>query len=98
MCRREWTKAQQLARRQAVRDHKLAEGCAGCGYAEDPARLHFHHRDPATKAMTISEATNYGWSRLWAEVAKCEVLCAGCHQARHTGPGSKPRRSTYASA
>jgi hypothetical protein len=27
---------------------------------------------------------NKSWKRLLAEVAKCEMLCANCHEMRHS--------------
>ena len=58
------------------------KGCAKCGYKAHPAALHLNHIDPTTKHKPGScNAYDAGWgrSRLKAELAKCEVLCANCH-------------------
>jgi hypothetical protein len=65
-----------------------AGGCADCGKRPaDMRQLHFHHRDPASKAFNVSEAvqtvSRAALDRLRAEIAKCDVLCAACHCARH---------------
>jgi hypothetical protein len=57
--------------------------CAQCGEA-DPIVLEFDHRDPAEKLGNVSDMVRNvaSLSRLRAEIAKCEVLCANCHQRR----------------
>jgi hypothetical protein len=58
--------------------------CARCGEA-DPVVLEFNHLDPALKVANVGEiaAKGFAWGRVEEELAKCEVLCANCHQ-RHT--------------
>ena len=77
---------------------KLAHGCKICGYNKHPNALQFAHRDPATKYRTSSgrpvepsdmikgkTRSRYGVSTIWAEIAKCDVLCANCHaEATHS--------------
>ena len=62
------------ARKDAL---KLALGCQKCGYAGCAAALSFHHRDPATKTCNVGR--EYVWTRIEAEIAKCDLLCANCH-------------------
>ena len=71
--------------------------CAHCG-EQDPVVLEFNHIDPASKSGNISEMIRAGTSvrRLQAEIAKCEVLCANCHQ-RHTITGKTAHYKTVAS-
>lgn len=47
--------------------------------------LDFHHTDPGEKEFTISQMScrGVGKERILQEIAKCEVLCANCHRARH---------------
>jgi hypothetical protein len=56
--------------------------CADCGYNAAVAALEFHHRDAGTKEFQISKSS-VSRSRLWAEAAKCDLLCANCHRMRH---------------
>jgi len=56
--------------------------CADCGYNAAVAALEFHHRDAGSKAFQISKS-GVSRTRLWAEAAKCELLCANCHRVRH---------------
>lgn len=61
--------------------------CIGCGKLDTlDTRLHFHHRVPAQKTISISKAIN---SRSWSvemvkeEIKKCDCLCANCHSLEH---------------
>jgi hypothetical protein len=82
-CRRERKRRERHERRELLRRIKLERGCGRCGHCDDPAQLHFHHRDPATKTAKVAYMIRWGIPRLLAEVAKCEVLCVGCHTAHH---------------
>lgn len=63
---------------------KAEQKCTRCGYAGDPQKLHFHHRDPSTKIFKITRMVyRYGAKKLWEEVAKCDLLCQGCHEQEH---------------
>lgn len=98
-CKRHWGKdyAQRPEVRQRrkerfdaiaaeVSEYKLKLGCADCGYAEHPAALDFDHRDPATKEFSVGARTRAASpKKLWAEIAKCDVVCANCHRVRTWG-------------
>ncbi len=81
-------KADAAARRKrikaAVDALKIAAGCSVCGYAQCAGALAFHHSG-GDKEFSISYAVAQGWaeSRLYAEIAKCIVLCANCHAENH---------------
>ena len=77
-------------RRTKVRLVELHGGrCIRCGYARHVAALVFHHRDPRTKAFSISgEGVPRAWPRLVEEAAKCDLLCANCHREVHAAEGS----------
>ena len=56
--------------------------CVDCGES-DVLVLHFDHRHRADKVMDVSNLIRYGgWPRIAAEIAKCDVRCANCHQRR----------------
>jgi hypothetical protein len=75
-------KRDKARKRAAVAAYRAERGCRHCGAAED---LHLHHRDPATKVAEVSRMVDHRatWAQIWAEVAKCDVLCATCHAAHH---------------
>ncbi|HLZ25718.1 MAG TPA: hypothetical protein VKV73_00170 [Chloroflexota bacterium] len=64
-----------------VTRYLLEHPCVSCAQA-DPVVLEFHHRDPSAKVSNISNlvARMASAARIDAEIAKCEVLCANCHQ------------------
>lgn len=62
---------------------RLRGGCCEvCGYARILAALEFHHRDASSKEFGIG-AASVSRERLLAEAAKCDLVCANCHRARH---------------
>jgi hypothetical protein len=63
-----------------LRDHKLAAGCADCGYSNHHAALEFHHVGD-DKEINLSFAKSIAQAK--REMAKCEVLCSNCHRLRH---------------
>ncbi len=68
---------------QWFKEIKSQKVCADCGHDvyED---LDFHHIDPATKIMSVSDMLGtYGRKKVLAEMAKCEVLCKSCHKKHH---------------
>ena len=56
-----------------IRNYKLERGCDACGYRKNPAALHFHHLDRATKTKKHISNPND------PEIQKCTLLCANCH-------------------
>jgi hypothetical protein len=68
-------------KRQWLRDLKRSHGCEACGRRRIPAdRLHFHHRNPASKSFDISRSVHSkSLSELATEIAKCAVYCEHCH-------------------
>ena len=75
-------KAAEQAKRQFLLDAR-AGGCIQCG-EQDPSCLDFHHRNgKQDKEGHIGRIRKFGWVRLRAEIAKCDVLCANCHRKHH---------------
>jgi hypothetical protein len=72
----------QSARYWFGRAQKNGKPCIACGET-DVTKLHFHHRDPATKRFKISTPGGHSEAVILAEIAKCDILCASCHAARH---------------
>ena len=60
-----------------LREYKLSQGCAQCGYSEHHAALEFDHVRGKKKlnvclAKSIKQAQE--------EIKKCRVLCSNCHR------------------
>lgn len=74
--RREYQRTWVAARRA---EWFADKSCARCGATDD---LHIHHRDPAQK---VAHAV-WSWreERRLVELAKCDVLCRGCHESHHS--------------
>ena len=69
--------------RQLVRDYLAQGACLDCG-TRDFAVLEFDHRDPTSKTDDVSHLVRQAvsWQRIFAEIAKCDVVCANCHRRR----------------
>lgn len=75
--------ASQRKKRDTIQAFKTAQGCADCGYSANPVALDFDHREGETKSFPIaSKISSFRLDRLWAEIAKCDVVCANCHRIR----------------
>lgn len=77
---RELSNAQE--KRQALYDYKVKVGCIDCGYNAHHAALEFDHLPGFEKGANVMALCYGSWSRIWAEVAKCEVVCSNCHSIR----------------
>ena len=65
---------------------KSGKVCAICGES-DTTKLIFHHVNPATKCFTLGEGGRQVTEHaILEEIAKCIILCRGCHTRHH-----KPR-------
>lgn len=69
---------------ERITAHKEGTPCADCGQSYPPYVMDYHHRDPATKEFKVSlaRANTWAWSRVKAEIDKCDLLCANCHRIR----------------
>lgn len=87
MCNRclyvKYTRPEAERKTQEVSDYKMAKGCADCGYSTHPAALEFDHLPGSVKSFNIMEKVgSYSREKIWAEISKCEVVCANCHAVR----------------
>lgn len=58
--------------------------CMDCGGIFPPYVMDFDHRDPKQKIGTISRfrMCNYSREKIFAEIAKCDLVCSNCHRIR----------------
>lgn len=77
-----WQKRRRDELRAWLDEIKSRLSCEECGESA-PECLHFHHRDPATKAFELANAGGRAKAVVLAELAKCRVLCANCHLKHH---------------
>jgi transposase-like protein len=84
-CRREAVSARRR-RVKRVLVEEAGGACSLCGYARSVAALHFHHLDPAVKALTVSRhGVTRSLAAARAEATKCVLLCANCHAEVEAG-------------
>ena len=56
--------------------------CERCGFQTDVfGAYHFHHRKPEEKSRELPQIKE--WDHYWAEIQKCDLLCANCHAIIH---------------
>ena len=87
MCNRclyiKYTRPEAEKKLIVIREYKLESGCLDCGYNKHPAALEFDHRVNEAKLFNIGEKVGaYSLDKIWAEIAKCDVVCANCHAIR----------------
>lgn len=68
---------------EQVREYKKTLTCERCGF-NDHRALQFHHIDGDDKVAEIANMRGWGFDTIKEEIAKCEVLCANCHQIEHS--------------
>ena len=74
--------------RQIVQDYKLSKGCVDCGYKGHPAALDFDHLPGSEKLFNVSGRVARSADVVFAEMEKCEVVCANCHRIRTVTRGT----------
>lgn len=79
-----YARQQRIHQKERMREARLARGgaCERCGYNDCLAALDFHHPDD-NKEGTVAVAKGWSDKRFYAEVAKCEMICANCHRKEH---------------
>lgn len=61
----------------------LGSVCKKCSGVFHPSVYEFHHRDPTTKDRDPSKMLQLSKEKLYAELDKCDLLCANCHRLTH---------------
>lgn len=81
--------AKNNSRRNRIKEKLLAikneSGCKFCGEKE-PCCLDFHHIDPESKVLGVSQFIQSGYfKQAFEEIEKCIVICSNCHRKLHKG-------------
>jgi hypothetical protein len=65
--------------------------CADCGGRFDPVCMDFDHLPEYEKVADIASMfrRKFAWSKIEAEIAKCDVVCANCHRLRTKARGRR---------
>lgn len=63
---------------------RLGGKCVKCGSTD---KLQFDHIDPLTKEFPIGKLMNVSKAKAEFELAKCQLLCVPCHQAKTISDG-----------
>lgn len=80
---RAWDVAIRDRLSKRVTEYKLKRGCCECGYKKCAAALEFDHvRGEKLADISNMVQRRMGWEKLFAEIQKCEVVCANCHRER----------------
>ena len=82
---KDWQKAYRQGRLEEINAYKLERGCMDCGYAVAAVALDFDHRPGEEKLANVANLVTASAERLYAEIAKCDVVCANCHRIRTEG-------------
>lgn len=69
--------------RERIRELKSVP-CVDCGGMFDPVCMDFDHLPEFDKVANVSQLMRQrmAWSKIEAEIAKREVVCANCHRLR----------------
>jgi hypothetical protein len=67
-----------------IKEYKKSKTCAWCKFPDWRA-LQFHHRNPLEKDFSIQHKIGtISLERIKKEIAKCDLICANCHQIYHS--------------
>lgn len=79
-----WRDAQKAKAAKILADLKEGVPCADCGGLFPDECMDFDHLPGETKVRNVSALVRGGWSleKIYAEVEKCELVCANCHRIR----------------
>jgi 5-methylcytosine-specific restriction endonuclease McrA len=73
-----------------LRRYKQRSGCRLCGENSSPDVLDFHHINPNSKTMNVTNMVrSAGILAMLDEIEKCVVLCSNCHRRMHAESARK---------
>lgn len=79
-------KARKLVVRKEVEAYKESKPCMDCKKYYRSYVMDFDHRDPSEKVAGITVMLKAGnRKKIWAEIAKCDLVCSNCHRERTFG-------------
>lgn len=80
----EWRRRDMKLKKDRLADYIGGRKCAHCGFEHTSfAPFDFHHLDPTSKELSISDAVCRSWDNLIKEIDKCVLLCSNCHRIEH---------------
>lgn len=80
---REYMRERYRKNTEWMRQYKLDQGCADCGYNAHHAGLEFDHRDGVDNQNNrVARLMGKSINRIKEEIAKCDVVCGTCHRIR----------------
>lgn len=65
-----------------IRKIKESTPCADCKNKYPFYVMDFDHREDENKEYCVSQMMGIGRSKILAEIAKCDIVCANCHRSR----------------
>ena len=77
-----YTYNDQAGKNSLVATFKIEQGCADCGWNEDPQALDLDHIRGDKVAPISRMIKSASLERVVEELDKCEVVCARCHRLR----------------
>lgn len=77
-------KARAHSNAERIRKYKEERGCITCGEGR-PSCIDFHHVDPTSKDIEVSEMRHCSWETILREIEKCVTVCRNCHALIHAG-------------
>lgn len=75
--------AKKYATRRALLWALKSKPCVDCGIQYHPAVMDFDHVRGKKEFTIGSHLKTFALQKLLNEIAKCDVVCANCHRARH---------------
>lgn len=76
-------KHSKAVRRATIGQKKMVK-CMDCGFMPKRySQMDFDHRDGVDKVDNINNLIKNGsWEQIYAEIEKCDLVCANCHRLR----------------